>query len=232
MVVDGKDKVYHVLANNNDYVYCSPFHLLSNTDTLNNKFIYSTTDCMYELDEGYVDLYDNSNGGYAHIYRPNTDRYYGELVAFVPADNKSATISMKRVVFGAKFIAEGLTEGKLKISMTDASDMYISYPDTIAQNIFTFENPNYNSNSTAWTGDNYSESISTSITWTKADGATVPLATQAITFKRNLLTTVTIKVNDTSTKSGINITTENTGMGDGGSVTINGGSSGSTTVNP
>jgi hypothetical protein len=231
MVVDGKDKIWHYLTNNNEYYYSAPFNLSSGgTDTLNNKFIYSTTNCMNGLTDGFAYFYNN--GSYTTKYRPNVDRYYGELTDFVPADNKSATISMKRVVFGAKFNAEGLTGGKLNISMKDAPDIYITYPDTTTQGIFTLENPNYYSNSMAWTGDNYSESISTSITWTKADGATVPLATQDITFKRNMLTTITVKVNDTSTKSGITLSTESTGMGDGGSVTINGSSSGSTTVNP
>lgn len=229
MVVDGKDKIYHYTTNNK-YTYYSPFFIYSGTDTLNNKFMYSTTSYMYGLYEGWASI--NSNNSIIGAQRPNVDRYYGELAAFVPADNKSATISMKRVVYGAKFIAEGLTEGKLEISMKDAPSIYIVYPDTTVQDIFTFENLNSYSNSMAWTGDNYSESISTSITWTKADGATVPLATQDITFKRNMLTTITVKVNDTSTKSGITLSTESTGMGDGGSVTINGSSSGSTTVNP
>jgi len=229
MVVDGKDKIYHTW---ND-LFGSPFYLygsITGSDTLNNKFIYSTTSYIYILASGDAWLYNN--GSMTDFNRPNIDRYYGELTDFVPADNKLATISMKRVVFGAKFNAEGLTGGKLDISMKDAPDMYITYPDTTSQGIFTLENPNYYSNSMAWTGDNYSESISTSITWTKSDGATVPLATQNITFKRNMLTTITVKVNDTSTKSGITLSTESTGMGDGGSVTINGGSSGSTTVNP
>ncbi len=133
---------------------------------------------------------------------------------------------MKKACFGAKFIAEGLTEGKLKISMTDAPDTYIAYPDTIAQDIFTFNNV-----SAAWAQDNYSEIIPVSISWTKADGTVVPLATQDVTFKRNMLTTIVVKVNATI-KNGIGINSESTSMGDGGSVTIYGGSNDNTKVNP
>jgi hypothetical protein len=140
---------------------------------------------------------------------------------------------MKRVAFGAKFIADGLTDGKLKISMKEAPGIYITYPDTMVQDIFTFDNTNNcYSNPMSWTQDGYSESVSTSITWIKADGATIPLATQDITFKRNMLTTIIVKVNDTSSKNGIDINQETTSLGDGGSVTINSSSSGSTTVNP
>jgi len=227
MLVDGKTKLFNTSGK-----YSAPFWIETgnsggNLITIDNQFTYSTANNLYYINQGYSD--DVTGKAYNRL---NVDRYYGELANFTPADNKSATISMKRVAFGAKFIAEGLTEGKLKISMADAPDMYVSYPDTIVQDIFAFKNSNYYSNSMAWTQDNYSESVSTSITWIKADGATVPLATQDITFKRNMLTTITVKVNDTSTKSGITLSTESTGMGDGGSVTINGSSSGSTTVNP
>jgi hypothetical protein len=110
--------------------------------------------------------------------------------------------------------------------MTYAPDMYIAYPDTIAQDIFTFNNV-----SAAWAQDNYSEIIPVSISWTEADGTVVPLATQDITFKRNMLTTIIVKVNATI-KNGIGINSESTSMGDGGSVTIYGGSNDNTKVNP
>lgn len=220
MVVNGKNK----LANDGNSGYWGPYFGVNNDTQLNNQFIYSTSNYFTGLAEGSSML-----SGSKIYNRPNTDRYYGEITDFVPAENISASISMKRVAFGAKFIAEGLIEGKLKISMADAPDMYITYPDTTAQNIYTFKN---SANIIGWTQDNYSESASTSITWIKADGATVPLATQDITFKRNMLTTITVKVKDSSTKSGISLNTESTGMGDGGNVTINSGTGNNTPVNP
>ncbi len=221
MVVNGKNKLL-----NYGNGYESPFFSNNAAAQINNQFTYSTSKYFNGLAEGYSYLSDGKN-----YSRPNTDRYYGELTGFAPAENASASISMKRVAFGAKFIADGLTDGKLKISMQEAPDIYITYPDTTVQDIFTFYN-NYYSNPMSWTQDGYSETVSTSITWIKADGATIPLATQDITFKRNMLTTITVKVNDTSSKNGIDINQETTSMGDGGSVTINSSSSGSTTVNP
>ena len=227
MVVNGKNKLY---SSSSCSSYLTPYSASkSSWGQLNNQFTYSTSDYFSGLAEGFSML--SSDG--KDYERPNTDRYYGELTGFVPAENASASISMKRVTFGAKFIAEGLTDGKLKISMKEAPDIYITYPNTTVQDIFTFDNENnYYSNPMAWTQDDYSETVSTSITWIKADGAAIPLATQDITFKRNMLTTITVKVNDTSSKDGIDINKETTSMGDGGSVTITGSSSGSTTVNP
>lgn len=223
MVVNGKNKL---LNYGSGYYY--PFWGKDNTVQPNNLFTYSTGDGFSGLARGSSFLSSNRK-----IYdRPNIDRYYGELTGFTPAENASASISMKRVAFGAKFIADGLTDGKLKISMQEAPDIYITYPDTTVQDIFTFYNNNYYSNPMSWTQDGYSETVSTSITWIKADGATIPLATQDITFKRNMLTTITVKVNDTSSKNGIDINQETTSMGDGGSVIINSNPSGNTTVNP
>lgn len=227
MIVGGKTKLY-----NNNNLYSAPFWITTencsgNSVENNNQFTYSTTSYFVWINQGYSD--DTTGKAYNRL---NVDRYYGELTNFAPTDNESATISMKRVVFGAKFIGDGLTEGKLKISMADAPDIYITYPNTTIQDIFTFKNSNYYSNSMAWTQDDYTEPISTSITWIKADGAIVPLATQDISFKRNMLTTITVKVNDSSTTNGVNINTENVNMGDGGSVSIDSGTSGNTGVNP
>ncbi|MCI1686282.1 MAG: hypothetical protein LKI65_01770 [Prevotella sp.] len=221
MVVNGKNKLANSYMNGYSE-YGAPFGVENSEAYLNNQFTYSTSNYFVGLSYGSAETND-----YYFCERPNIDRYYGELTDFTPAENKTATILMKRAVFGAKFIAEGLTGGKLKISMSEAPDIYIAYPDTTVQNIFTFDNI-YG----AWAQDNYSETITVSISWTKADGAVVPLATQDVTFKRNMLTTITVKVNDATIKNGISINTESTSMGDGGSVTINGGSSDSTKVNP
>ncbi|GAA6530352.1 hypothetical protein LPYR103PRE_23250 [Segatella asaccharophila] len=216
---NGKLQLYNFYGS-----YSSPFFTQGIGEApLNNQFTYSTNDYFENL--GWGDA--TTSDGAKSYERPNIDRYYGELTDFTPAENKTAIISMKRAVFGAKFIAEGLMGGKLKISMSEAPDIYITYPDTTTQDIFTFDNV-YG----AWAQDNYSETITVSISWTKADGAVVPLATQDVTFKRNMLTTITVKVNDATIKNGISINTESTSMGEGGSVTINGGSSDSTKVNP
>lgn len=218
MVVNGENKIWHDSMGREGAPY---YNSRLESTSPNNEFAYTTSTCFVELGNGYTRLISDN-----YYNRPNTDRYYGELTDFTPAENKTATISMKKACFGAKFIAEGLTEGHLKISMTYAPDMYIAYPDTIAQDIFTFNNV-----SAAWAQDNYSEIIPVSISWTEADGTVVPLATQNITFKRNMLTTIIVKVNATI-KNGIGINSESTSMGDGGSVTIYGGSNDNTKVNP
>ena len=135
---------------------------------------------------------------------------------------------MKRVSFGLKVEVEGVTEGKVKISLSQAPDLYIEYPETEIEQIFTFFNPH----SYDWTNDNYSEMVTLSVNWIKTDGAEVPIATQDIEFKRNMLTTIQVKVNDALMDNSLTLTTEDAEMGDGGTINLEGDGGTETPVDP
>jgi len=226
MLTDGKNKITYY---QHDNTYSVPFHAYNGSDglflSISTSFVIGSYKCDY-LDKGNSNLTIDSKS-YAH---PNIDRYYGETIDYTPADNSSVSINMKRVSFGAKIIAEGLTEGKLNITLDKAPSMIIPYPSTEVQGIFTFEN-SYPSGMT-WTQDTYTETIPISISWTKADGAVVPLVTQDITFTRNMLTTITVKVKDSSLSNGLSVSQESAEMGNGGSVVIDTSNSTDTPVNP
>ena len=74
-----------------------------------------------------------------------------------------------------------------------------------------------------WTRDDYTETIPVSVTWERADGASVPLANREITFKRNVLTTITIKVDEAYIEGGVDLEQEDTEMTEGENVVIEGG---------
>lgn len=217
MVVDGKEKVKKTGDG-----YITPFMGLDVKlygMPLNNGFTLSTND-----DYKYMSLGNTYLQKPSKIFsRPNTERYYGEAEGYIPSSDGQVSINMKRVSFGAKFIAEGLSEGKLTIQMNESPDMEIVYPETEVQDIFTFEN-SY-SNSLAWMANNYSETVPVIITWQKNDGASVPVASRNITFKRNKLTTINVKVTNSSVDNGIDITTDNEEMQAGDTIVI--GASGS-----
>lgn len=227
MLVDGKNKVYY---SQYEKTYSVPFYVYngSNTTSLNTSpsFIIEGSYRYNAIDQGNTFLAIDSKT----YSRPNIDRYYGETIDYTPAENTSISINMKRVSFGAKIIADGLTEGKLNITLDKAPAMTIAYPATEIQDIFTFENPYPYGNK--WIQDAYTETIPVSISWTKVDGAVVPLVTQDITFTRNKLTTITVKVKDSSINNGVSVSQESTSMGDGGSVTIDASTSTDTPVNP
>lgn len=157
-------------------------------------------------------------------------RYYGEVTDYVPTANGSVSINMKKVVFGAKFITEGFTEGTLYIKLKDAPTLQLVFPQTEVEDIFTFKNEYPSGN--RWTADTYTEAILVSISWQKNDGAIVPLINQEVTFKRNIKTTITVKVNDSSVNQGLNITEEKNELQPGENIVLESSGAGNTPVNP
>lgn len=219
MLVNGKNIVQY----NSNMEYYYPFAYNENGyrryTLLSNSFLYNTT---IEFDGLNFGLCYFQEGDY--YYYPNTDRYYGEISNFQPITNNTVKIVMKRTVFGVKFIAEGLTEGKIKIVMSYGTQLepakYINYSDIKheIEDIYTF-----NQVSEAFNRENYSEDIKTSIYWEKADGTEVPIAVNyTLTFTRKMMHTVRINLAGTSTKgeSPISITLEDGTLGTGKDYTI------------
>lgn len=224
MVVDGKNKVRSWGDKFGDPFYISGSN--AGSISLNNTFKYSSFDY---LNSSYL------GGGHSYssimdmnVWRPEQDRYYGELEGYLPSEGGTATINMKRTSFGVKIIAQEMTEGKLTVKIEHSIDLFIEHPESEAQELLTFRNV-----SEAWQNDTYSEQIPISFSWTKEDGVELPLGTQTIEFKRNKLTTITIKVVEKSIGGEIGITLEETGeMGDGGTVNIDSTGSTDNEVNP
>ena len=213
MVEDGKNKLHTFEGN-----YYPPFDAISAYCPLSNSFSYSSDIKMDGLEDGYTWMAESDGTGDNAFYRPNTIRYYGVLTDFTPAENKSATISMKRVCFGAKFVVNDFTDGKITINIPEAPAMTINYPDTEVGDIFTFMNRTYGE---SWIDDDYEENLQVSITWTKADGTVIPISNQIIKFARNEMTTVTINLKEDSTNTDIEMEVEDGDIQPGENVTIN-----------
>lgn len=221
MVVDGKQKISSYKSS-----YNNPFDRTGLSTKLENKFNYDSGKEMGRLDDGYTYLAELSD----QLYHPNIMRYYGEVTDYVPTANGSVSINMKKVVFGAKFITEGFTEGTLYIKLKDAPTLQLVFPQTEVEDIFTFKNEYPSGN--RWTADTYTETILVSISWQKNDGAIVPLINQEVTFKRNVKTTITVKVNDSSVNQGLNITEEKNELQPGENIVLESSGAGNTPVNP
>lgn len=153
---------------------------------------------------------------------------------YVPTKDSTVIINMNRMVFGAKFVAEGLESGKLFIQMQDAPLLTLEAPNTEVQDIFTFSNVSYPGLDDPMTGKyvDYSEDISVSINWLNADSVKVPIASQNIRFTRNKLTTIKVRVQDSTMANSIGIITEDKPMAVGDTISIGGGSSTDTPINP
>lgn len=227
MVVDGKANIYQ----HGKEKYGYPFYLYSTAATLNNKFEFSNIESFSGFIEyGQAEI-KGLNNSRLYYGIPNLDRYYGEYIDYIPSENGNVSIDMLRTVFGLKVIANNLTEGTIKIAMTDAPEMTITHSVTEVEDIFTFCYVDK-----AYSNENYSESISTNFTWTKADGATIPLGTHNVTFKRNKQTIVTIEmdkaINDASSNQTLSLSLESNNMAEGDKYTIEGEKITNNTVAP
>lgn len=202
MIVDGKNRTP-------SYEMSIPWGM-----ELTNSFVYGEDNMSY-LKNGrtFIKL---KNGEMEICNIPNVDKYYNELNGYEPTSEGTVSIDMKRVSFGAKFIAEGLTEGRLLILIQNAPEMEIVHGEsTEVEDIFSFEYPR-----NACKSDDYSETIPVNIRWEKADGSVIPIASQEVTFKRKKLITVTVKVSDEVNNNGVNLELEKGEIEQGDNVVI------------
>lgn len=223
MVVDGKNKIDH---NSNGWRF--PFYLTDAVQgmcPITNLFQYSNTAYMYYLVDGLS--YLSGIGGSYH--RPNTERFYGELLDYVPEEssNDKAKIHMKRTSFGAKFIAQGklAKAGRLEVLMTEAPAISIDLTqEKQHDDIYTFKKVKA---AYDYQTGNYEEDIDVSINWhydTEDGEVTVPLGTHKITYKRNATTVVKINLENTNVEGGLGFELAETGaMVDGDEYLINDG---------
>lgn len=198
MVKDGKEKIR---TSSGDNQYDAPFErLLGNSQlstSVNNNFTYGLG-YMYGLYSGFTWLKSNGDG----FYRPNAERYYGELEGYIPGDNGGkAKIQMKRTSFGAKFIAKGNNsfDGTLSIQIQDAPLIEQNLAEsTQIFDVFTFHDVR-----DAWLDSNYSETVSVVLNHIRTDNTMLPLGTHSVTFKRNATAVINVHIGDGGEESGV-----------------------------
>lgn len=205
LLKDGKEKIRHY-----EWGYSDPFD-----KEIVEEFVYSVNSYLGYLHQGSTRMSDD---GYYNC--PTIDRYYGELEGFIPGDSENVTIQMKRVVFGLRVNASGLTEGTLTVNVEGAPTQTIAFPDTEFDEVFGMRVIKSNYGESAYTTENYKETITVSITWTKDNDKVVPIASRQIDFYRNKKTTINVTVEDLSLTPGIAVSLEDDPMGDGGSYDI------------
>ena len=158
------------------------------------------------------------NGSIITSYTDNCliafERFYGELDNYTPVENENVIIETKRVSYGAKYIAENLSEGCIDIDVAEyiGDPLYsvnLTTTNYEKDNIYTFTDIRG-----AYYNNDYSAEKNLTITWTKDNGEVVPLGTYTVTFKRNVKTTIRIKAGDLSINKGITVTKEDTPFSD------------------
>lgn len=163
------------------------------------------------LRSGYA-LCRYKSGIYGDSY-PCTDRYYGEVTDYSPKDNSVVNIDMKRCVFGVKIVVAGIADGSFSFYCSNLSlrSGKITSDTTFMEKIYTYQNV-YDCWKSAMTDVDFSEDFDIQMTWERGNGVTQNLTPLSVTFKRNVLTTVNIRLNGGDTDNSFNLNVENTEM--------------------
>lgn len=233
MVQNDADTLYH-----DDNTYYAPFQQGTlNYDVykgtiLENKFHVSTTSSVQikGLKSGKTSL-KGKRGFNDTANSPQTDRFYGELTDYVPTKNGVANIDLKRTAFGLKFIITPPVDGTLSISAYYGinPNIKVSADDNISESssMYTFSQV-YE----CWQAEKYSEDFTIQLIWERANGATQTFS-KTITVKRNVMTTINVNVNGSTTDSSLGVKEDDTPMGNENvDMNFNGGNLDDNEVNP
>lgn len=220
--------------------YYSSYYGTTGFPLLNlNSFIINQERNLYRIKYGTssVKIYEDS---YIDKYYPRLNRFYGELEDYIPSDGATATIPMKRTVFGIKVVVNGVPDGSLE--WYDNKDYRINYdygltfscenctgPDQIECNdIFT--SPEVYD---CWKSEEpYTQDFTIYFVWTRANGYK-QYFDKKITVKRNVMTTITVNLKGGANDVAIGVNEDNTPMDNEDiSVEYDGGNLNDTPVDP
>jgi len=190
LVKDGKNKLYSGQAFGQSYTgYCYPFQTGASTPTiLGNKFVLGTTK-LTGLQSGNAHLKGTTPTTSNYVKMPSIARYYGETMDYIPTKNGKVTIALKRTVFGARFIIKGIQEdGALSASCGDLWSKTSSQDDEGVEMMYSYSDV-YD----CWKNESHQTyTVKASYTTTRGEKWDWD---KNVTFKRNVMTTVTINVN-------------------------------------
>lgn len=200
--------------------YADPFQLNSSVSTqCLNKFVEGTTSYLSGLGTGTSVCVDNSTAGYGAKKFPKLERYYGKLEGFNPAtDGTHVVIPVNKAYFGCKLILKGVKDGTLSTSSSN-TDMYFLTSSTTTEDkvteerIYTFQDV-----ASCWTNPSYSLSTTLKYTYTsnrqKENGSPTLWnlsGSKSITFKRNVMTTITVSVTEDLSGASVGVSLEEMG---------------------
>lgn len=213
---------YGPYGKNNFSGYAEPFQLNDSDSTpCTNEFVVGTGKYLAGIYSGtavVAQLSDESKNS-KHKY-PSLKRYYGEQTGFNPAtDGTHVVIPLVKAYFGCQLTVNGIVDGSVTSSWSGDNDIWFLKLSNRTSNykggeyIITFpdvegcwKNNSYSMSKTlAWTYTSVRSSYAGSPTYWNMSG------TKSITFKRNVMTKITLNLNVDRSWGGISTTVEDIG---------------------
>ncbi len=190
MVKDGKEKMKYYSGG-----YSNPFYVNGSTP-ISTSFNYGLSN-MGSLGSGQTYLAKDSK----YYYRPNTERYYGELEGYTPSYNGKATIELGRTSYGVKFIAQGQSAGVGFLEIQMANSPLVKY--NLAESNEYFDVYTFSNVRSAWLKSDYTEEVSVNINYIREDETVVPLGSHKMNCVRNTTTVVTVNIGYGGAENGL-----------------------------
>ena len=205
LVKDARNTLFFGQAFNNTYSgYAYPFQTSSSNSTMvNNAFVVGGTTYFTGFNNGNAHMAGSLSPSTSNSTAyPSTNRFYGQTDNYEPIHNGVVNIYLKRVVFGAKFIVSGLTNGTMKVTCGSFASMTFRQ-DGSREGMYTFPTP-----VDVWKNDTPIVA-SLAADYTSSWGSLWNLSqSQDIQFKRNVMTTVNIQINPDLSSASVSITEE------------------------
>ena len=193
-VKNGKTQLYYGKYGSNIFSgYAKPFQTAASSSTmLENKFITGATTYLSGLGSGAAVL-KSGDTSYTEVAYPSLERYYGEFTDYVPVKNGSVNIPLKKTYFGNKLVVKGDLDGMVSVTCKIGSTTIWS-KSTTEELEETGSVYSYNNVSDCWANEsNLSATIY--MTYDSNRGEYWDLSnSKTITFKRNVMTTITVNV--------------------------------------
>lgn len=224
LVRDADDHLYYgPYSSNNFSGYAQPFQLSNSSSTaVQNRFIIgSSIPYLSGLSEGRAVIQDTGSSGYTTSgYYPSLERYYGEFADYVPRSNDRVIIPLKRTFFGNKLIVNGIVDGKVSVSCK------VGYDEVWSENGMTEDYQSagsiysYKNVYQCWKEEN-NLAATVSYSYESNRGEWWNLSgSKNVTFKRNVMTTITINLSPDLSGGSVRIVEEP--LGDDNVITLNG----------
>ena len=224
LVRDADSKLYYgPYSSNNFSGYAMPFQLTNSSSTaVQNQFITgSSVPYFTGLGNGQAVIQNSASSGYSTSgYYPSLERYYGEYADYVPKANDRVIIPLKRTFFGNKLIVNGVVDGTVNVTCKIGSDNVWSKSGLTEDFQSAGSIYSYKDVYKCWNEEN-NLPATVSYTYDSNRGDWWDLSgSKNITFKRNVMTTITINLTPDLSGGSIGITEEP--LGDDNVITLKG----------
>lgn len=225
MVKNGKNTLYYDAAK-----VAYPFQTNSSvTSIITNEFaLGESAHLLSGIGSGKVHLSSQTSPSSSNATSyASVNRFYGESDTYTPTVGGSVTIALKRVIFGAKFIINGVEGGTVTASCGDFWSHSTTTDYVGTETIYSFVDSH-----DAWLNETPLEAT-LSLNYDSNKGSAWDLTnSETISFKRNVMTTVTINVSPDLSSASLSITEEEFGEDNNIYIGIDGDTIVETEVNP